>query len=205
MRQRSNNLTQDEKRTQNVVNKSVHIDEGDVNSTNIEYNRYLQLAVEHYIQTLLLETEHETYSSAMFRLFGLWFSNLSSMEISKEIEDNYKKIPAHKFITLMPQITTQLGTDGIADIIEDIVCVCAKRHPHHVLPKVMELFNAFKDEDFVTDPKQKMPISNSPRTIAAGQLLQKLKSFPELREIIVQMERMCEGTTSQLSEIVPFY
>lgn len=66
-----------------------------------------------------------------------------------------------------------------------------------MLPKVLALFNAFKDDEFLKDAKQKSkPISSSPRTDAAGKLLQKLKGDGGLRDIIVQMERMCEGTTS---------
>lgn len=59
----------------------------------------------------------------------------------------------------------------------------------------MALFNAFKDEDFIKDAKQtSKPVSSLPRTDAAGQLLQKLKGIGGSRDMIVQMERMCEGT-----------
>lgn len=75
-----------------------------------------------------------------------------------------------------------------------LLAKCAKHHPHHVLPKIFAIFNAFKDEDFIKDAKQKSKtISSSPRTDAAGQLLQKLKSVAGLCDIIVQLERMYEG------------
>lgn len=75
-----------------------------------------------------------------------------------------------------------------------VLAKCAKHHPHHVLPKIFAIFNAFKDEDFIKDAKQKpKTISSSPRTDAAGQLLQKLKADTGLRDIIVQLERMYEG------------
>lgn len=64
-----------------------------------------------------------------------------------------------------------------------------------MLPKVFALYNAFKDEEFIKDANQKSKsISSSPRTDAAVQLLQKLKGAAGLRDIIIQMERMCEGT-----------
>lgn len=121
-RQKNNSLTKDENKTLTLVIKNISIDESDVKSTNTEYDQYLQLAIEFYIQTLLLESENELCSSAMFRLFGLWFSNLNCKEILKEIEEHYQKIPSHKFIALMPQITAHLSTDGIKDIIQEIVC-----------------------------------------------------------------------------------
>lgn len=122
MNQRSKSLTKDEQRSLCLVNKSILIDESDVKSTNTEYEQYLQLAIEYYIQILLLETESELCSSAMFRLFSLWLSNLNCQEILSEIVQNYEKIPTHKFIALMPQITAHLSTEGIKDIIQDIVC-----------------------------------------------------------------------------------
>lgn len=122
MQHRSNSLTKDEHRSSVFVTKSISIDESDVESTCTEYNQYLQLAIEYYIQTVLLESESELCSSAMFRLFGLWFSNLNCQEILKEVEENYQKIPTHKFITLMPQITAHISTDGIKDVIQQIVC-----------------------------------------------------------------------------------
>lgn len=125
MQLRSNSLTNDERRSTALVTRSISIDESDVESTSKEYSDYLQLAIEFYIQTVLVETENELCSSAMFRLFGLWFSNLNCQEIRKEVEENYQKIPTHKFIALMPQITAHVSTDGVKDVIQQIVC----KHP----------------------------------------------------------------------------
>lgn len=122
MNQIGKNLTKDELRSLSLVNRSIAIDESDVKSTNTEYGQYLQLAIEFHIQTLLLETENEMCSSAMFRLFSLWLSNSNCQETLKEIQENYEKIPIHKFIALMPQITAHLSTDGIKDVIQEIVC-----------------------------------------------------------------------------------
>lgn len=124
MQHRYNSLTNDEKRSSTLLTKSISIDESDVVSTSAEYNQYLQLAIEYYIQTVLLETENELCSSAMFRLFGLWFSNLDSQDIVKEIEENYENIPTHKFIALMPQITAHISTDGIKEVVQQIVGMC---------------------------------------------------------------------------------
>lgn len=67
-----------------------------------------------------------------------------------------------------------------------ILVKCALDHPHHVLPKVLALVNAFKDEETLEK-------SSSPRTDAATKLLQKMKEKAILRPIIVQMEKMYEG------------
>lgn len=75
-----------------------------------------------------------------------------------------------------------------------------------MLPKVLALFNAFKDEEYVVDPKQKSKtITNPPRTDAACNLLHRLKHDTKLRDIIVQMEKMCEGTQINLDKLKEFF
>lgn len=122
MEKRGKILTSDERKTLHFMSKSIAIDESDVKSTTMEYEQYLQLAIEHYIQSLIVETENELSSSAMFRLFGLWFSNIGNEEILKEMTENFAKIGTHKFIALMPQITTHISSEGIKDLIQNIVC-----------------------------------------------------------------------------------
>lgn len=70
---------------------------------------------------------------------------------------------------------------------------CALHHPHHVLPKVLALVNAFKDDEFIKGAKNKSTISSSPRSDAAVKLLRKMKTYGQLCDTIIQMERMFEG------------
>lgn len=72
---------------------------------------------------------------------------------------------------------------------------CAKDHPYHVLPKVLALVNAFKDDEYIANVNGKSAISSSPRTDAAIRLMGKLKCDQKLRKILEQMEIMCEGMT----------
>lgn len=118
----SNSLTHDEKISRHLLAKTIGIDQDDVKATKVAYAKYLHLAIDHYIRMLLLETDTENNGSTMFRLFGLWLSNATDEDILKEIQENYKKIATHKFIALMPQITTHLSTDVVKDVIQDIVC-----------------------------------------------------------------------------------
>ncbi|XP_031619505.1 serine/threonine-protein kinase ATM [Contarinia nasturtii] len=192
MKKKKMSLTKDEQKTYMQVDKVISIDDTDVKSTNTEYMKYLHMAVDGYIQSLLLESENEANNSTMFRLFSLWFSNSNDQVVLTEIQDSYSKIPTYKFIPLMPQITTHLSTDGIHEVISDIILRCALQHPHHVLPKVLALVNAFKDDRFIEDVNSKSAISSSPRTDAAAKLLQIMKGYSALRDIICEMERMCE-------------
>lgn len=121
MNKNSRNLTNDEKKSLISVQKFANIDETDVNSTNDDYKYYLNMAVGNYIDSLMFESENEMNSSTMFRLFSLWSSNSSDIDVLKDIEDNHKRIPTFKFIPLMTQITTHLSTDGMKKVIENII------------------------------------------------------------------------------------
>lgn len=112
-------LSQDEKKSLNVLTKSLQIDETDVKSTNKEYDSYLHLAIENYIQCLLFEDNDE--SSTIFRLFGLWFANISDQVILTEMQEHYNNIPTYKFIALMPQITAHLSNESIKTFIEELL------------------------------------------------------------------------------------
>lgn len=68
---------------------------------------------------------------------------------------------------------------------------CALDHPHHVLPKMFGLANAFMDENYA-DSKP-ASISSSPRTDACKVMLQELRKETKLRSMIDQWELMSSG------------
>lgn len=74
-----------------------------------------------------------------------------------------------------------------------IVAKCAIDHPHHVLPKIFALANAFKDENSVLNRET---MNSSPRTDSSRILLQQLKTNSKLGRIIEQWENMSDGKNS---------
>lgn len=112
-------LTRDQQISNYFLFRSLQTDESDVKSTNQEYAYYLHLAIDNYIQSLLLENSDE--SSTVFRLFGLWFANTSDEIILNKMQDHCERIPSYKFIALMPQITAQISSDVIKGCIGQIV------------------------------------------------------------------------------------
>lgn len=121
-------LTPDEEIAMNLLFRSLRTDESDVESTNKDYAYYLHLAIENYIRSLLLENSDE--SSSVFRLFGLWFANTSDVNILNEMKNHYERIPSHRFIALMPQITAQISSDVIKGCVGQIIseyCLSCRR------------------------------------------------------------------------------
>ncbi len=66
---------------------------------------------------------------------------------------------------------------------------CATDHPQQTLYQLLALSNAYAD-DPVTHKKTK-----EPRVLGAAKILEQLRKYPILKEVIVQMERMCSSKT----------
>lgn len=107
---RAKPLTLEEKKLAASLKKITDMDTMDIQATDSEHDMYLHLAVEHYLECILLEAADEFDVSLIFRLLGLWIGNQSDEEISRRMADKMHKIPAYKFVPLMPQMTAHLGS-----------------------------------------------------------------------------------------------
>lgn len=116
-------LTKDENLSLGILKRSIEVDRIDIQSTNVEYDLYLRLAVENYIKFLSLESSDESNQLMVFRLFSLLFSNQANTTILSEIRRYYDEIATHKFIPVMTQITTHLSNNNneLSQIIESII------------------------------------------------------------------------------------
>lgn len=103
-------LTHEENRLSCSLRRIIGMDTKDIEKTDTEHDKYLRSAVENYIACLLMESADELNMSLVFRLFGLWISNQSEAWISDIMEKCLKKVPSHKFVPLMTQMTAHLGS-----------------------------------------------------------------------------------------------
>lgn len=101
---------------------AIRLDKRDVENTELEYTEYLGMAIDNYVKTILLEQD-EHNSVILFRIFSLWFANQSNEKVMDCLQKSFPKIPAYKFVPLMPQIASRLSTenDRFSKIIGDIV------------------------------------------------------------------------------------
>lgn len=113
MKKRKAKFTSEETRSFATLTKIIAMDNIDIEKTDTEHDQYLRSAIESYVASLVLESADESNMSLMFRLFGLWISNQSDEWISTLMERCLKKIPSHKFVPLMTQMTTHLGSSNV--------------------------------------------------------------------------------------------
>lgn len=116
-------FTSDESHSYNILKKSTDYDVSDIQSTNSEYNYYLNLAIANYMNCILLESSGECNKSNVFRLFGLMISNQTNAAVLSAIHGKYNQIASYKFIPMMPQITAHLSNNNseLSKLIELIV------------------------------------------------------------------------------------
>lgn len=124
LRNESSNLTSNEKRSQILISKCVQIDKADIQSTNDEYDWYLETTVLTYLKCLVVEKNDKTDCFTMFRVFALLLANPTNANILELIKSAFVRIPTFKFIEVIPQITAHLNTnnDAFGNLIHNIVC-----------------------------------------------------------------------------------
>lgn len=110
MESRADTLTSEEKKLHRNLKLIIDMDTMDIQATDTEHDLYLHLAVKNYLKCILLEAADEFNMSLIFRLLGLWISNQADEKIASCMGDKVNRIPAYKFVPLMPQITAHLGS-----------------------------------------------------------------------------------------------
>lgn len=114
-------LRGEEGKSYTLLTKSTNIDKSDIQSTNKEYDLYLKLSVENYIECLLFEDETDCF--LMFRLFSLLLANQTDSAVLNEIQAKWNRIASYKFIEVVPQIIAHLTTsdDDLGNVIGQII------------------------------------------------------------------------------------
>src|SRR3990167_8231494 len=124
-----------------------------------ERERYLQLAILNYYETLSKTDKYNT--QAIFRLSSLWFSNSSNKKIGEYIVNTViRNIPSYKWVILIYQIDSRLTNQcndenkyfqqSLSALIKHIT----KQHPYHTLYQLFALSNA-------TDNDKSYPAASS--------------------------------------------
>ena len=187
---------------------SIHLDKNskmdirEVKEKKEERNLYLKLALQNYAKTLMMNDKKSELK--VYRLVGLWFSNMEAHDINKFIEEILEKIPEDKFVGILYQLCGRVtipqmnsGGDIFQKNLQNLIFRCGKNHPYHALPIILALANANADEEFIQSGANggKLKSTNSDpdnqRSTAAKNLLKKLKNENgTLNEVAVKTEQM---------------
>lgn len=117
-------ISKEENSARFILEGTIKIDEKDLKATEMDYDHYLEYAMESYLRCITLEAnEINSNRSNMFRVFSLWLANNTNACANDTLEKYITKVPSYKFVPLMPQITTHLSPndDDFSKLIERIV------------------------------------------------------------------------------------
>ncbi|CAH1281058.1 unnamed protein product [Diabrotica balteata] len=167
--------TYEEAKAAAVHNRNSSIDEQEIESTKMECNQFLKLALKYYLLCLVHSDDKDI---RIFRIMSLFLENRKNGEINDTIKAHLPSLPSYKYIVMLPQLIPHLSTDNEIDIfnryVSAIIEKCAMEHPHHTLPLLLSLANAHKDREFDEVPTKTS--SNDARIATAKELIKKLRS-----------------------------
>ncbi len=124
------------------------------------------------------------------RFVSLWFSNSEDSSVCASAASVLDRAPEHRFVPLARQLSARLScsSSSVTDFsssLSSLLVRCAERHPFHVVPVLLALANANKDEEMSEGTKSKggAKSSSSPslddRGRAALAILKRVKATSE--------------------------
>uniref|UniRef100_A0AAV2J7Z9 non-specific serine/threonine protein kinase n=1 Tax=Knipowitschia caucasica TaxID=637954 RepID=A0AAV2J7Z9_KNICA len=184
------------------VQRELELDQKALSNLQSDRQRFLQKAVENYIQCLEQGEEHDTW---VFRLASLWLENADQRDVNDMMKKGVKKIPSYKFLPLMYQLAARMGTKltngssedvGFHSVLSELICRSSLEHPHHTLFIIFALVNANKDENFCRSRLSKAA-SRQPSQFDLERSNVALKVISGIRrkrgQMIQDMERLCDA------------
>lgn len=114
----------DENAARIVLQMTITIDENDKKATDMDCDYYLENAMKNYLKCITLESDtNNSHRFHIIRVFSLWLANKSNSTANATIAKYVDKVASHKYVPLMPQITTHLSpsVDEFSKLIKKIV------------------------------------------------------------------------------------
>ncbi|XP_062191304.1 serine/threonine-protein kinase ATM isoform X2 [Phragmites australis] len=175
------------------LQKQLALDREEAEKIQDDRDNFLSLALQGYQHSLVVGGKYDL--QVVFRLVSLWFSLFSREQVVKAMIKTTKEVQTYKFIPLVYQIASRLGSSKDAQgstnfqiALASLLKKMAIDHPYHTVFQLLALSNGDRVKDkqrsrssFVVDMEKKL---------AAENLLKELSSCH--RALICQMKQMVE-------------
>ncbi|GAV63786.1 PI3_PI4_kinase domain-containing protein/FAT domain-containing protein/FATC domain-containing protein, partial [Cephalotus follicularis] len=175
------------------LQKQLAMDNEEADKLQGDIDNFLSLALEGYKRCLIICDKYDV--RVVFRLVSLWFSLSSRQQVIKNMLNTIDEVQTYKFIPLMYQIASRLGSskDGLGahnfqSALASLVRKMAIDHPYHTIFQLLALANGDRIKD-----KQRSKnsfVADMDKKLAAEYLLEELSSYHG--PIITQMKQMVE-------------
>ena len=156
---------------------------------------YLRTALRMYAQVLSLADDKD---DNVYRLCGLWLENASDLALNEQLREELERVPVHKFIPLVHQLSARLsseatkdGQSGFQKALRSLLTRLCRSHPFHGLYQIRFLHapeaastNGVKANNSRRSSLTPSASSQAKRSDAAGSLLNAIKAQPKSAETL---------------------
>nr|CAD1842809.1 unnamed protein product [Ananas comosus var. bracteatus] len=194
------------------LQKQLTMDREEAEKLQDDRDNFLNLALEGYQRSLVIGGKYDL--RVVFRLVSLWFSLFSREHVVKAMIRTIKEVQSYKFIPLVYQIASRLGSskdvlgsNNFQIALASLVKKMAIDHPYHTMFQLLALANGDRVKDkqrsrssFVVDMDKKLAAENLLNELSSchGPLIQQMKQMVEVYIKLAELETKKEETNKRI-------
>uniref|UniRef100_A0A0D9Y262 Serine/threonine-protein kinase ATM n=1 Tax=Oryza glumipatula TaxID=40148 RepID=A0A0D9Y262_9ORYZ len=184
------------------LQKQLALDEEEAGKIQDDRDKFLNLALQGYQRSLVVGGKYDL--QVVFRLVSLWFSLFSREQVVKAMMKTTKEVQSYKFIPLVYQIASRLGSSKDAqgstnfqNALASLLKKMAIDHPYHTIFQLLALANGDRVKDkqrsrssFIVDMDKKLAAENLLKDLSSshGALIRQMKQMVEIYIKLAELE-----------------
>ncbi|VAH09131.1 unnamed protein product [Triticum turgidum subsp. durum] len=195
------------------LQKQLALDREEAQKIQDDRDEFLSLALEGYQRSLVVGGKYDL--QVVFRLVSLWFNLFSRKQVVDSMIKTTKEVQSYKFIPLVYQIASRLGSSKDAqgstnfqNALASLLKKMAIDHPYHTICQLLALANGDRVKDkqrsrssFVVDMDKKLAAENLLKELSSfhGALIRQMKQMVEIYIRLAELETRKEDTNKKIS------
>ncbi|KAK3160101.1 hypothetical protein QOZ80_1BG0055200 [Eleusine coracana subsp. coracana] len=194
------------------LQKQLALDREEAEKIQDDRDTFLSLALQGYQRSLVVGGKYDL--QVVFRLVALWFSFFSREQVVKAMIKTTKEVQSYKFIPLVYQIASRLGSSKDAQgstnfqiALMSLLKKMAIDHPYHTIFQLLALANGDRVKDkqrnrssFIVDMEKKVAAENLLKELSSyhGALICQMKKMVEIYIKLAELETKKEDTSKKI-------
>uniref|UniRef100_A0A0E0JD53 Serine/threonine-protein kinase ATM n=1 Tax=Oryza punctata TaxID=4537 RepID=A0A0E0JD53_ORYPU len=200
------------------LQKQLALDREEAGKIQDDRDKFLNLALQGYQRSLVVGGKYDL--QVVFRLVSLWFSLFSREQVVKAMMKTTKEVQTYKFIPLVYQIASRLGSSKDAEgstnfqnALASLLKKMAIDHPYHTIfqicynAQLLALANGDRVKDkqrsrssFIVDMDKKLAAENLLKDLSSshGTLIRQMKQMVEIYIKLAELETKKEDTNKRI-------
>ncbi|KAG8053690.1 hypothetical protein GUJ93_ZPchr0001g32148 [Zizania palustris] len=194
------------------LQKQLALDREEAERIQDDRDKFLSLALQGYQRSLVVGGKYDL--QVVFRLVSLWFSLFSREQVVKAMVKTTKEVQTYKFIPLVYQIASRLGSSkdahGSTNFQNALASLLKKMsidHPYHTIFQLLALANGDRVKDkqrsrssFIVDMDKKLAAENLLKDLSSchGALIRQMKQMVEIYIKLAELETKKEDTNKRI-------